>query len=105
MQQQEQQDLDVVLEKWEECRRTIDQLEKKIQRYRSTVERFMETKGVEAYENSKFKVKKSVQQRSLLTKKMVPKDVWEMYSLPQRVEFLVLTDKSKKKNPLKKKIG
>jgi hypothetical protein len=107
-QQQQQTEIDTVLEKWDECRQNMDLLEKKIKRYRQTVENFLQKNNLDQYENSKFKVKRSVQQRSLLTKKMVPKDVWETYSLPQRVEFLLLTDKSKRKNssnPLKKKVS
>lgn len=88
-----------ILEKWDECRRTIETMEKKIKKYRDTVENYMETRNLTVFENAKFKVKKNVQQRSLLTKKMVPKDVWDMYSLPQRVEFLSLIHK---KTPSKK---
>lgn len=91
-----------LLEKWEDCRRTIDMMEKKIKRYRQTVEQYLEKNNLSEFENERFKVKRNIQQRSLLTKKMVPKEVWEMYSLPQRVEFITLTEKKKS---LKKKVS
>lgn len=94
--------IDEVLEKWEECRRTIETMEKKIKKYRTIVENYMETHNLSVFENQKYKIKKNIQQRSLLTKKMVPKEIWDKYSLPQRVEFLTLTQK---KAPSKKKNG
>ena len=95
----QESDIQAMIEKWDDCRKNIDLLEKKIKRYRSQMENYMQTNNLDVYETSKFKVKKNVQQRALLTKKMVPKEIWNTYSLPQRIEFLSLTDKtlSKKK--------
>lgn len=95
----QESDIQAMIEKWDDCRKNIELLEKKIKRYRNQMENYMQTNNLDVYETSKFKVKKNVQQRALLTKKMVPKEIWDTYSLPQRIEFLSLTDKtlSKKK--------
>jgi hypothetical protein len=47
--------------------------------------------GVDQYTNSEYKVKKQIQQRTVMVKKMVPEEVWDRYSLPQKVEFWTIS--------------
>lgn len=86
-------ELDEVLRKWATARTSIAELEKKVENYKKQAEKALMRMGVEDYENDEFRLKRQVQQRSIMSKKMVPAEIWDRYALPQKVEFLALTSK------------
>jgi len=89
-------ELDEVLRKWASVRTTIGELEKKVENYKRQAEKALAKMGVEDYANDEFRLKRQVQQRAVMSKKMVPVEVWDRYALPQKVEFLTLTSLRKK---------
>lgn len=88
--------MDGLIEQWHCARKEVARAEKNLEACKQRVEKHMMTHHMEEYENDQYVVKKHIQQRSLMSKKMVPSDIWEKYSLPQRVEYIQLTEKKKK---------
>lgn len=93
--------MDEIIEKWARAREAHQEWGERMELYRKQAEEQMARMNISAYETDKYRVKKQVQQRSVMSKKMVPPEVWDKYALPQRIEFLVLTslkndNKSKK---------
>ena len=83
-------ELDEILKKWATAKASISEMEKKMEHYKKLAEKQLTKMGVDQYANSEYKVKKQTQQRSVMVKKMVPAEVWDRYSLPQKVEFWTL---------------
>jgi len=91
-------DVGTLLSKWAEARNTAAILDKKIAHYRRIMDDYMVKNNLDKYENDLYRVKKSTQQRNVMTKNKVPKEVWDEYSVPQQVLVLTLTEKISKKN-------
>lgn len=89
-------DIDAVLLKWSHAKADMDEIEKRIQRYRKQIDQFLRKNEMSQYENHDCKVRRQVQQRSVMTKKTVPSEIWEKYSTLQAVDCLVITTKKKK---------
>jgi hypothetical protein len=89
--------MEEIAEKWGRARREVDELEKKIEGYRRQMEEEMLRLQLDEYECEAYKIKKQVQQRAVMSKKLVPIEIWDKYAIPQRVEFITLMDKSKMK--------
>jgi hypothetical protein len=83
--------MDEIIEKWAQARTAHQEWGEKMEHYRKQAEEQMARMNVSSYETDRYRVKKQVQQRSVMSKKMVPAEVWDRYALPQRVEFLILT--------------
>lgn len=91
-------DVDNLLEKWADARNTISSLEKKVETYKKLMKQYFARNNITKYENEFFKVKQGTQTRSLITKKNVPDDVWDLYAKPQTIDFLTLTEKKSNKS-------
>lgn len=86
-------DIDKWLSKWNECRRSIQQLEKRMEKYKERVIKHL--KG-DSYTNDCFQVRKVSQIRYAIHKESVPEDIWNQYRIASHVQFYTLTQKRKK---------
>lgn len=89
-------EIDTILLKWSNAKTEMDELEKKILRYRKQIDQLLRKNEMTQYENHDYKVRRQVQQRSLMSKKTVPTEIWEKYSIPQTIECLLITKKKTK---------
>ena len=89
--------MEEIIEKWVHARDMQREWEKKTEHYRSMAQDMMAREHLDVYETGTHRVKKQVQQREVMSKKMVPPEVWSQYALPQRLEFLVLSSKNENK--------
>ena len=94
--------MEEIAEKWGRARREVDELEKKIEGYRRQIEEEMVRLKLDEYDCEGYKIKKQIQQRAVMSKKLVPVEIWDKYAIPQRVEFITLIDKSKQHHMKKK---
>ena len=87
--------IDQLLNKWKEAHDSCIALEKTKQRYRDKIEKILNTHKTQNYENGSFKVVKRVQNRSSISKKDVPPDIWDKYATINRVSFITISSKKK----------
>lgn len=87
------EDIDRLIQKYDEVRATISEYEKKLQKYKERIEKYCKDKNIDNYENDTFTVKKQFQTRSVMTKKSVPEDIWEKYSTVSKIEFFTVKKK------------
>lgn len=89
----QEENIQIILQKWDEARKQSVELEKKMDKYKKMIGNYLAKKNLQSLETAEFCVKKRIQNRNVLTKKSIPKDVWDQYATLQRVEFLVLCPK------------
>lgn len=88
--------MDEVLMKWARIRKEKDELERKIEKCRKSVQNYMVKHDMKTYENDLFKVKINTQNRSFMLKSSVPEDIWKQYSVSKPIETILLTEKKRK---------
>jgi hypothetical protein len=76
----EAKDLEQTLDKWYKNKDIITALEKKVKKYREKIEKYMDENGLNKLELQNFKLKRTIQNRRGISKKDVPKDIWDKYS-------------------------
>lgn len=91
-------DIDRLIQKYDEARANVSEYEKKLQKYKERIEKYCRDNNVDNYENASFTLKKQSQTRTAMTKKSVPEDVWEKYCTVSKIEFF--TVKRKKDAPV-----
>jgi len=90
------EDIDRLIEKYEETRVEIALLEKKMEKYRKKLKDEFARRELTEYKNAGFVVRKQVQTRSSMCKKNVPDEIWDQYSTSQQVEILTVRKKTLK---------
>lgn len=73
-------DIDELLERWNETKDKITELEKKCEKYKAYCEKLMKRMNVDILSGSKFYVSKVNVTRSTMSKKDVPDEIWNKYS-------------------------
>lgn len=93
--------MDDILTKFIETKSKIDELEKKHEKYRKMIEEYMMKEDLEKIEHynqvdgQKYKLKKMMMSRETISKKELPKDIWDKYCKSSTYSMIRLT-KSKK---------
>lgn len=87
--------IDRWIDKWQECRQTIQDLEKKMQKYKDRVAQYMTDHGKETYQKNGLQVKRVSQTRFAVHKESLPQDVWNKYKTPSHVQYYTLTKTSR----------
>uniref|UniRef100_A0A6C0DZX6 Uncharacterized protein n=1 Tax=viral metagenome TaxID=1070528 RepID=A0A6C0DZX6_9ZZZZ len=72
--------VDNLLEKWYEAKQQINDLESKINNYKRIAENIMEHKNVESLMNDKFLLQKKDINKTTISKKDLPIEIWNKYS-------------------------
>lgn len=69
--------------KFIEIKIKLDELQKRYEKYRTVVEEHMKQDGINYIEhtvdNQKYKIQKSLMSRESISKKELPKEIWERY--------------------------
>jgi len=73
-------DLDTVLDNWDEARQKIKKLEQKIEKYKKSVNKFMDRKGTNKILGAYYTVSKRSNTRTFLSKDKVPPHIWSEYA-------------------------
>ena len=71
-----------------ELKERIAALNKKYEKYRTAVVREMDKKDVDVLKSEDYVVKRSMVETRRISKKKVPKDVWQKYSTPSTSTFI-----------------
>ena len=72
--------IDDILENWYHYKNEIKKLEKKCDKYKKLVSKYMVDKQVNSISNDKYKVSKKHISSTRLIKKNVPSDIWNKYA-------------------------
>lgn len=94
----EEQDIEELLSNWFEAKQRLSELEKKCDKYRLTADRIMNIRGEDILKTRNFKLTKTDMERETLSKKDVPKDIWNTYAKVSTFSTFRLT-------PIKSRVG
>lgn len=89
-------DLDEFLGKWDETKKEISILEKKIEKYKKVAEKLMEEQNTQVLSGKGFTLTKKSVTRRTVTKNNLPEELWNKYSYPSTSNFFYLSEKKEK---------
>lgn len=90
------EDISDLLEHWFSTKTEINELEKKILKYKKVANRIMENKGINQLTSNNFILNKTDITRNTISKQDIPESIWNKYSHPCSYSSYILT-------PIKKK--
>jgi hypothetical protein len=73
-------DIEELLERWKEAKDEIADLENKCDKYKRAVEKIMNSEDTNKLSAKNICVTRRILNRESLSKKDIPKDIWEKYS-------------------------
>jgi hypothetical protein len=82
-----------ILQDWYESKKQLDALEKKIQKYKTSIAKEMNNRDVDQITESGFIVKRRRNTRSYITKGNVPEEIWNRYSSKSSFDAFFLSKK------------
>ena len=82
-----------ILQKWADAKTEIADLEKKIEKYKRGVNRFMDEKGNNTITSSQYTLRRKEMTRATISKKNVPTEIWNKYSKPSTYKAYYLSKK------------
>lgn len=82
---------DITLEKWYEAKEKIAILEKRLERYRTTIQKEMKRQNVSKLSNGKYTVTSRNISRKYLSKDNVPSDIWNRYAVQSNSQAYYIT--------------
>jgi hypothetical protein len=86
-------DIQNILKKWGDAKTEIADLEKKIEKYKRVVNHFMDEKGNNTITSSQYTLRRKEMTRASISKKNVPKKIWDEYSKSSTYKAYYLTKK------------
>ena len=86
-------DIKNLIQKWAEAKTEIADLEKKINKYKRVVDRFMDEKGNNTVTSSDYTLRRKEMSRATISKKNVPKKIWDEYSKSSTYKAYYLSKK------------
>jgi hypothetical protein len=72
-------DINNLLDKWYEAKQEISSLEKKIEKYKMYIEDIMNKRNIDVLSSDKITVQRKEQNRTTISKKDLPSDIWDRY--------------------------
>ena len=88
-------DIKNLIQKWADAKTEIAELEKKINKYKRVVDRFMDEKGSNTVTSSDYTLRRKEMSRATISKKNVPKKIWDEYSKSSTYKAYYLSKKNK----------
>ena len=88
-------DIKNLIQKWADAKTEIAELEKKINKYKRLVDRFMDEKGSNTVTSSDYTLRRKEMSRATISKKNVPKKIWDEYSKSSTYKAYYLSKKNK----------
>ena len=86
--------IEKILEKWHKYKGELAELEKKVQRYKDKVEKYMNTEQTNNLTSTNFLVSRVSFSKTTVSKKDVPDEIWNKYC--KRSKYWMYTLKQKK---------
>ena len=86
-------DIAKILRTWAESKNEIADLEKKIEKYKRVVTRFMDQQGNNTISTPYYTLRRKEMSRTTISKKDVPKEIWNKYARPCTYKAYYLTQK------------
>jgi len=90
-------DMDTLLEKYNDTKEQISILEKKLEKYKKYAERIMDNEDKDEISNLKFSLTRRNMSRTTLSKDDIPKDIWNKYARNINYPMYILRKKKDKK--------
>jgi hypothetical protein len=88
-------DLEIILEKWYEAKKKLEDYEEKINKYKLQVMKEMNKLGTDKVSTEDFTVSRRRNVKRYLSKDLVPKEVWNQYSTECSYDAFFLTKNRK----------
>lgn len=85
-------DINTLLQKWFDTKREITNLENKAEKYKKAAEKIMNTEGTNILESSYHTLQRKQISRTTISKKYVPKNIWDQYSKRSTYSAYYLTE-------------
>lgn len=89
----EHKDIETLLERWYLNKKKIAELEEKSEKYKRCAELIMNNKDTNEISSCFYKLKRREITRTSISKKDVPKDLWDRYSCEHTYPTYYLTEK------------
>jgi len=93
----EEQDIDRLLSNWFEAKQRISELEKKCEKYKAIADRIMNIRGEYSLKSKTLILSKHDTERQSISKKDLPKDIWNAYAKTSSFSTYRLTELKKTK--------
>ena len=90
-------DIDTLLEKYNDTKEQISILEKKLEKYKKYAERIMDDEDKDEISNFNFSLTRRNMSRTTLSKNDIPKDIWNKYARNINYPMYILRKKKDKK--------
>ena len=75
----DQSDIKQIIQLWYEAKTTANDLEKKINKYRDYIEKYMNVNALDKINLDNIALKRTLQTRENMDRKHIPTDVWQKY--------------------------
>jgi hypothetical protein len=100
------EDINNLLDKWYEAKQEISSLEKKIEKYKLYVEDIMNKRNIDVLSSDKITVQRKEQNRTTISKKDLPSDIWDRYckELFYNVFYISKKNKIRKSKKISKRL-
>ena len=95
------EEIDRLIQKYDEAKQALTEYEKKVQKYKERIEKYCKDNKIDNYENGSYWVKKQTQTRNAMIKKSVPEDIWNKYCTISKIEFFTMRKKTEKPHRVK----
>ena len=73
-------DIATLLERWSEAKAELAELEKKVEKYKRLANRVMDQQGGNELSSTYYTLKRKNMSRTTISKRDVPKQVWDRYA-------------------------
>lgn len=73
-------DITVLLERWSQAKNELNELEKRIEKYKRLINRVMENKDTNIISSTQYTLKRKNMTRTTISKRDVPEHIWQKYA-------------------------
>lgn len=74
------EDMSVVLDKWYEIKKEIAELEKRLEKYKKIADKYFDYNDIDSISDEYFVLKKKEITKHTVSKKDLPRDIWNKYA-------------------------
>lgn len=94
--------MDTVLKKWSRAKSKVESLNKKIEKYKTVIDKEMKSKNTNKIIAGDYSVTKREMVREYITKNTIPKQIWDQYCVKCRYPAYYLSEKGATKRKKQK---
>jgi len=86
-------DIIQLLEHWSNTKEKISKLEEQLEKYKKLATKIMDSNELSTLESQDFILKRRNQDRTFVTKSLLPKDIWDQYAKKSTFTVFTITKK------------